>query len=56
MGMHRLKPCAHLRPPPCSMPQGIGYLIAGTVTIICAKIWEGHEGARDFLWRTCLVH
>ncbi len=45
--------CIH---PAVSMPQGIGYLIAGTVTIICAKIWEGNEGARDFLWRTCLVH
>ncbi len=37
------------------MNQGIGYLIAGTVVIICSKIWEGHEGARDYLWRTCLV-
>jgi hypothetical protein len=38
-----------------AMGQGIGYLIAGTVCIIAAKIWEGHESGRDYLWRTTLV-
>ena len=35
--------------------QGLGYLVAGVVTIASATIWLGHESDRDFLWRFILA-
>ena len=39
--------------------QGVGYLVAGTVCMICSSIWYsqdvGGENGRDFCWRTILA-
>ena len=35
--------------------QGLGYLVAGIVTLICGSLWLGHEGDRDLLWRFVLA-